>query len=118
MEAHRICRLNDLPPGRHVIADINGRRVAIINHEGRLHAIRNRCAHQGGPLGEGPVTRALVATEASSWELDVACEVRAVRCPWHGLEYNLETGRAIGDPRYRVKVYETRVSDGYIEVFA
>ena len=36
--------------------------------------------------------------------------------PWHGLEYDVSSGRVPGDPRWRVKVYETRVRDGHVEV--
>ena len=42
-------------------------------------AISNRCAHQGGPLGDGFLQNGYVV------------------CPWHGWEYNPQTGDTQGD---------------------
>jgi nitrite reductase/ring-hydroxylating ferredoxin subunit len=35
-------------------------------------------------------------------------------CPWHGWEFDIESGRTIFDPSVRVKVYEVRVEDDEI----
>jgi nitrite reductase/ring-hydroxylating ferredoxin subunit len=42
---------------------------------------------------------------------------RHVVCPWHGYEFNLDTGRHPGDPRMRLRSIPVRVSDDgiYIE---
>jgi nitrite reductase (NADH) small subunit len=87
-----------------------------MNLDGVLRAIRNRCAHQGGPLGEGPITRTIAATEHTDWDPETCFEARVVRCPWHSLEYDLDTGLAIGNPRYRVKVYEVRIRGDFLEI--
>jgi nitrite reductase (NADH) small subunit len=44
-------------------------------------------------------------------------EDRVLRCPWHGWEFDLETGESLFDPeRWRVRVYPVRVEDGEILV--
>ncbi len=38
---------------------------------------------------------------------------RVLRCPWHGWEFDLVTGRSLFEPsRVRVKVYQVIVEDG------
>jgi nitrite reductase/ring-hydroxylating ferredoxin subunit len=37
-------------------------------------------------------------------------------CPWHGWEFDVETGRAIWDESYRAKTYATTVRDGRVLV--
>ncbi len=113
--SHRVCAVDELPPGSRRVVRIDGRELAVINVEGEFIALRNRCAHQGGPLGEGPLTRTVVGSEASGWEPEPWDGI-VIRCPWHGLEYDVSSGRVPGDPRWRVKVYETRVRDGHVEV--
>ena len=115
MSAHRVCAVEDLPPGKRVVVRVGGREIAVLNVDGSFVAVRNRCAHQGGPVGEGPLTRTVVASVATGWEPVVRAGA-VIRCPWHALEYDLDTGDAPCDGRWRVKVYETSVREGYVEV--
>jgi 3-phenylpropionate/trans-cinnamate dioxygenase ferredoxin subunit len=40
-----------------------------------------------------------------------------LRCPWHGWEFSLDTGRSIFDPdNVRVKAYAVAVVDGAVIV--
>jgi nitrite reductase/ring-hydroxylating ferredoxin subunit len=68
---HRIDEA-DLPAEGRVVVD--GRSVAVSRCAGRLGALENRCPHQGGPLGEGSIEK--------GW----------LRCPWHGYDYQPDTG--------------------------
>ena len=46
-------------------------------------------------------------------------EGRVLRGPWHGWEFDLESGRSLFKPRPgRVKVYVVTVDDGYVVVEA
>ena len=47
-------------------------------------------------------------------------EGRVLRCPWHGWEFDLETGEKLFDPgcRARVKTYPVAVEDGVVVVDA
>lgn len=51
-------------------------QVCLVNHEGDISALANRCPHQGGPLGEGQIE--------DGW----------VICPWHAYQYHPKTGEA------------------------
>lgn len=86
-----------IPMNRANVISIAGRgRVAIFRHAGGLSAVSNRCAHQGGPLGEGRV-------------LD-GC----ITCPWHGWQYRPDDGCSPPPfeekiPTYRIKIERGRV---------
>lgn len=117
MKAFPVARTDELRPGKRRTVVLDGREIVVLNVGGRYYAVRNRCAHQGGPIGEGPVTRTVFAHAESDWDPLAGPEHSVLRCPWHGMEYELATGAAIGDPRRRVRIYETRVNaDGVVEV--
>jgi pyruvate oxidase len=75
---HRVLGLDELPEGRVTTVTAGHRSLAMTHHEGRYGALENRCAHQGGPLGEGAIE--------NGW----------LRCPWHGWDYCPITGKASG----------------------
>jgi 3-phenylpropionate/trans-cinnamate dioxygenase ferredoxin component len=54
---------------------------AVVNADGRRHAVSRRCRHLGADLAEG--------------HLD---EDGCLVCPWHGARYELETGRMVQGP--------------------
>jgi nitrite reductase/ring-hydroxylating ferredoxin subunit len=39
-----------------------------------------------------------------------------VCCPWHGWEYDVKTGRCVGDPERHLRVYETALEDNKIVI--
>ena len=46
-------------------------------------------------------------------------ENRILQCPWHGYEFDIETGKTIYDPDdLRVKVYPVSVEDGKVVLHA
>ena len=38
-----------------MVAEVNGKTIALFNVDGTFYAIDNTCVHCGGPLGEGDV---------------------------------------------------------------
>jgi len=75
-----------------------GERIAVFKHQGRVSAISNVCAHQGGPLGEGQVIDGCVT------------------CPWHGWQYRAEDGCSPPPFKEKVATYEVRIVRGRVEV--
>lgn len=58
----------------------------------RYYAIRNRCPHQGGPLCLGRLLDAAVSHVPG--EARLKDEAPMLACPWHGWEYQLDTGQS------------------------
>ena len=92
----RIVGTDDVKPGHGMVADINGKSLAVFNVDGQFHVIDNTCVHRGGPLGEGEL------------------EANVVTCPWHGWQYAPADGQSPPpfnekNPTYRVRVVGRRV---------
>jgi 3-phenylpropionate/trans-cinnamate dioxygenase ferredoxin subunit len=113
---HVVARVADIPPGERCIVDVAGRSIGVFNVGGRFFAVRNSCPHQGGPLCLGPTVG--LATSRRPGEIAYTREGEILRCPWHGWEFDLETGRSIFDPhRTRVKRYTVEVEELQAEVY-
>jgi 3-phenylpropionate/trans-cinnamate dioxygenase ferredoxin subunit len=105
---HVVARVDEIPPGSRKIVEVAGRSIGVFNVDGRFHALRNRCPHQGGPLCEGFVFAALRSSGPGDY--DHRPGEAFVRCPWHGWEFDIATGQSWFDPqRTRVRSYRVTV---------
>jgi nitrite reductase (NADH) small subunit len=116
MARHIVCPVHDLPPGTRKIVSFRdgGAGIGVFNVGGRLYAIKNTCPHQGGPLCLGPVcgTARAVWPAAGPPQVEWVREGEILRCPWHGWEFELSTGRLVAPLRDRVKTYDVTVEPG------
>ncbi|MFB6172155.1 MAG: Rieske (2Fe-2S) protein [Haloarculaceae archaeon] len=71
--ADHVTTLDDLREGPQRVTH-DGRTFLVVETDDGVVAYRNVCPHQYGPIAEGRV------------------EDGRVICPWHGWEYDLETG--------------------------
>lgn len=111
MAKHIAGRVEDIPPGTRKIVEIAGRSVGIFNINGVFYALRNRCPHQGGPLCEGRQAGFLQADKPGEFVYTRRDEM--LRCPWHGWEFDITTGRArINPDRVRTRNYAVAVESG------
>jgi nitrite reductase (NADH) small subunit len=94
----RVTGTGDVKPGHGIVAEVNGKTLAVFNVEGVFHAIDNTCVHRGGPLGEGDV------------------EGSVVTCPWHGWQFNVTTGECLKNPAAKVEVYPVQVEGDDVKV--
>lgn len=108
MAKYTICRVSELPPGERKIVEAGNRTIGVFNVKGAFHAIRNQCPHQNAPLCKGIVTGTTLPSQPG--EYIWAKEGEIIRCPWHGWEFDITTGRSIFNPhKMRVKNYEVTV---------
>jgi nitrite reductase/ring-hydroxylating ferredoxin subunit/uncharacterized membrane protein len=72
-----------------------GKRVALGRTKGRLVAFADRCTHKGGPLSDGTL----------------ACGI--VQCPWHGSQFNVNSGAVEQGPAEQpIETYDVDSSGG------
>jgi len=108
---HMIAPVDQFPAGTRRIVNIEGRSIGIFNIDGRFYALRNRCPHQGGPLCDGTILSELEADGPGSYRYN--SDVKLLQCPWHGWEYDFNTGQSWWDPvRTRVRQYPVSVESG------
>lgn len=107
--------LAELERDGRLIATFGGREIGVVpGGDGGLYGFRNRCPHHGAPICLGAV-REREAGDPGRYELSGR---EVLRCPWHGWEFDAESGKCPDDERMRVKTYPVRVRDGTVEVLA
>jgi len=99
MESLSFPEVHPPAPGEAVRVDVKGVPVAVFNVGGELRAIEARCTHRGGPLERGPVSG------------------RTVTCPWHGSQFDLDSGQVVRGPAVApVKTFRARLEGNVLVV--
>ncbi|MGC3957385.1 MAG: ferric reductase-like transmembrane domain-containing protein [Verrucomicrobiota bacterium] len=93
------CAVADIPENRARIVCLSGERVAIFKYDGKISAVSNACQHQNGPLGEGKIV--------------FGC----ITCPWHGYQYQPDTGASPPPFVEKVPTFNVRVKNGRVFVY-
>lgn len=111
----------ELEDGRRIMIQWKGREVCVFGHGHRFHAFENTCLHQGGPVAEGVVigkVECILDEEKRTLGERFSDTETHLVCPWHGWEYDLDTGRSVTNPAIGLRRFDVRV-DGrsvYVEV--
>lgn len=119
MPRHVVATLREVPPGGRKRVMIAGRDIVLFNVGGEVFAIADRCPHQGGRLSDGRLVGLVEAAGPGCYAWSRPGEI--VRCPWHGWEFDLRTGRSRCEPtRLRTHTYKVEVDPydpGAVETF-
>ena len=91
----------DIPEGGVIEYVLDGEILALANYRQRVYVVEGICPHQGGSLGRGTLH---------------ASQPCLLRCPWHGWEYELNTGQHVSIPAVSIGTYESRIIDGVVQV--
>jgi 3-phenylpropionate/trans-cinnamate dioxygenase ferredoxin subunit len=96
-----ICKSDELRPGERRIVEHEDWKIGVINCNGTLYAIEDRCSHDDGPLAEGIIDQ----------------ERCTVECPRHGSLFDLTSGRPVTLPAYLpVETFPVIVEDNTIKL--
>ncbi len=111
MARHVVAPLAELPPGTRRQVTIEGRDIVVLNIGDELFALLDRCPHQGASLAGGMLCGFVESAVPGEYRMSHQGEV--LRCPWHGWEFDVRTGRSWCDPRrIRVRSYDAHVESG------
>jgi nitrite reductase/ring-hydroxylating ferredoxin subunit len=111
MTRHVVATADEIPPGARKIVEVQGREIGIFNLEGEFFAIANRCPHEGASLCKGRIVGLVEADEPGAYRYSRKNEL--VRCPWHGWEFDIRTGKSWCDPRRtKVRSYDLKLEQG------
>ena len=95
----RVCTTSELLPGETQVAWDGDTAILVVNLDGELYALEDKCTHEDYELSAGPV-------DAASGE---------VECILHGARFDLRSGRALCGPAYApVPKFPVRVVDGVV----
>lgn len=93
-----VCDFVSIPEDRAKVITLGGERIAVFRHAGKVSALSNVCRHQNGPLGEGRIVDGCVT------------------CPWHGYQYDPESGASPPPFNDHVAVFPVKVVGGRVWV--
>ena len=117
MSEHIIADEKELQHGEKMVVQVEGREVGIFNLNNEYYAYTNWCPHQGGPCCEGSVTGTMEASfdrESLDVSLDWTQEDEILNCPWHGWEFEIDTGECLSRNKVKLPAHETEIRDGKI----
>lgn len=95
--------------GEKRIIEVEGLSIGVYNIRGEFFAIKNICPHAGAPLCQGHIQT--THRPAAVGEFDPALEGRILRCPWHGWEFDIVTGKGLYDAHSRVATYKVSLDE-------
>jgi 3-phenylpropionate/trans-cinnamate dioxygenase ferredoxin subunit len=111
MASHIVAAVDDIPPGKRKLVEVNGRAIVVFNLGGDFFALANRCPHRGGSLYHGIQTGLVQSNSPGDYCYSRLGEM--VKCPWHGWEFDIRTGKSWCDPsRIRARQYPVAVKPG------
>lgn len=77
--------------------------VGIFFVDGQFVAYRNYCPHAAAPACEGTVCGTRLPSEVYDYKYGRDQEI--LRCPWHGWEFDLKTGKHLVDEKVKLRSY-------------
>ena len=111
--------IEPLADGERRTVEIDGTPVTVFNLGDRYVAYVDRCLHQGGPVcSRGtlhPHLDAVIDERGEAREFFVEGS-RVIACPWHGWEYDLETGEALWNRARRLRPAKVEVDAAEVRV--
>jgi len=96
-----VCPIDQLQPGQSKVVRINSYEIAVKNINGKLYAFQNKCPHMGAEMVCGHPAGTMIPCEPHQYVYGYDDEI--IRCPLHGWEFSMETGKSLFDPE-RVKI--------------
>lgn len=110
-----VCHRDELPVGAKRIVSDGRWSAGVFNVQGSYYAVRNICPHAGAPLCEGSISGTHQPSNVGEFNPQYAG--RILRCPWHGWEFDIVTGKGLYDQSSRVATYPVVVDeDGMVVV--
>lgn len=94
-----VARLEDVPENGLKGMVVDGKPLVLVNREGTIYALEDRCSHEEFPLSAG---------DLASGE---------ITCALHGARFDIETGQPRALPAVMpVKTYDVRLEGDEIQV--
>lgn len=88
----------EIPDGDRRIIQAGDLSIGVFHHKGSWVALHNHCQHRGGPVATGLL------------------EGDTLTCPWHGYQYDVNTGGLLVDPSVKLETYPVTLRDGQVFV--
>jgi 3-phenylpropionate/trans-cinnamate dioxygenase ferredoxin component len=97
----KVCGSDEVLPGEKLAVFAGDQPLLIVNLDGELYALEDKCTHDDFELSQG--------------QFDAA--TASIECVLHGARFDVRDGSALCAPAYEpVRRFPARRRDGYVEV--
>jgi nitrite reductase/ring-hydroxylating ferredoxin subunit len=103
MNRYAVAKVSDFAEKNLKIVEVKGMEIGIYRVDGQYYAWRNFCPHAAAPVCAGMVCGTRLPSMVYEYEYGRDQEI--LRCPWHGWEFDLKTGRHLVDSGYKLRGY-------------
>lgn len=117
----RVGAVADFETRDRLFAVVDGEELCVFQRPDGFRAYVNRCPHVGGPVCQGrTVPRVVSVIDENRVHVEDVFDHSQlhIACPWHGWEFNVDTGRSVINRRVRLRAYEVVEEDGSLYVVA
>lgn len=98
-----LCALAEVPPGLSHVAWLDDLPVLVVNLDGTVYALEDRCSHEDYELSSGAVDAA----------------AGSIECVLHGAKFDVRTGEALCAPAYEpVRSFPVKVEEDLVWIKA
>lgn len=86
------------------IVEVRGMEIGIFHVSGSYYAWRNVCPHAAAPVCRGKISGTKLPSDVYEYKFGKDNEI--LRCPWHGWEFDLLTGKHLADESVKLRGYD------------
>ena len=119
MPEYLVAPITELSEQERKLVTIRMQEIIVFRRKNTVYALSNYCLHMGGPVGEGKLIGRVesdISEDGTHLGDRFSDDATHIVCPWHGYEYDIDTGACPALPAERLKRYETHVRDGNVYV--
>ncbi len=77
--------------GAGICVELENKKIALFQINGKFYAIDDMCRHRGGPLSEGSL------------------DGNVITCPWHGFAFDITNGNCVTNSALKQTSYPVQV---------
>lgn len=107
--------IDEFPPGHSRVLELGATSIGIYNIAGAVHAVLNRCPHRGAPICNGVQAGTMLPSPPG--EVRYGANGKILRCPWHGWEFDIESGSSVVGIGGRLHKYRAGVEGNDVVVY-
>ena len=116
-ERHVVCTREELAAEGRRIVRLGNHEIGVFAVGERLFAVRNVCPHHHAPICRGAVTGTHLPSAVG--EYAYGRDGLILRCPWHGFEFDLESGDClVHERRWRLGLFRAEYEGDDVVVYA
>jgi nitrite reductase (NADH) small subunit len=115
MARHFVTEIDQIDASKAKVFTVQGRSIGLIKTNGKIYAVRNVSPHKAAPVCQGTLKGTMLPSAPSAFVFGL--EDQILQCPWHGWEFDLETGKTMcGNEGKKLNFYPVTIEQSLVYV--